>query len=67
MTRRSIVRGYAVKVHLRVSCHQLFALIQRQAESFGDREIVAVNPRHLRLRRDTRLKFGDQPRQLAPP
>ena len=35
--------------------HKPLALIQRQAESFGDREIVALDLRHLRLRDDTRF------------
>ena len=44
--------------------HQPLALIQRQTESFRDREIIALNSRHLRLNHDPRLKFGDQ---LHPP
>jgi hypothetical protein len=37
--------------------HQPLALIQRRAESFWDREIVALNARHLRLGHDTRLNL----------
>jgi hypothetical protein len=44
--------------------HQLLALIQRQAERFGDSQIVALDTRHLRLGHDPRLKFSNQ---LHPP
>src|SRR5271166_2865049 len=58
-------RGNLSADDLRLSgCRQPFALVQRQADGFRDREIVALNPGHLGLGHGARPKLGNK---LYPP